>query len=153
VPLRGWRSEGNSIYDAQMTLQRIQYQFPFINHTQIGEINRVGYEFPEKVSYIKPPKINPHVKALNVPFRRPNGLFNSNKYRRGQSLNNNLTMADTESINLKSNSLFNPSTVNVDYNNSGNGIATDAKTQPTPSKSLNSSVGLGTMVFDAFLRE
>jgi len=158
VEMRGWRSKGNSLYESSVIMDHMRGGDP----SEVGIIPRVG-EQDLKVSYADTfnqfePVEDPSVKSLQKPFFQKSPLNFSEQFRPlGAPLNPDTQPLANSNQNLyvdpwQSSMYVAPENYSVEWAEIVAGVSgtsgNEFDTTPIPSKSLNSSVGMGTMVFD-----
>jgi hypothetical protein len=157
VPVRGWTAKGNSIYEAQVIIDKLESSGA-INQAGTLDIERLGHNKPLRVKYqSRNRKTRPDIKALDVPFFNTRAPIQARRFISSDSqLNYTLNPVDTSGIldmrGTFNNRLYNPSSVNTDYFYDGKtDIRKRFKTTPPAGpkfQNLQSSVGLGQNVFD-----
>lgn len=159
TPVRGWRTEGNSIYEMSVVGTAIMNSGPYSNVTGVGEIVRNGYDDPLQVPWPTPrvqDSKDPGIEKMQVPFFNPDSLQRSIPFKKTEFQLNYDTVPDQNADkyliakNWQDSMYVEPESGSMFWANPkpAKKSTGETVTEPPPNKMLASSVGLGLMVFD-----
>jgi len=161
VPVRGWRSEDNSIYGMSVVADNIRFAEPFINHSGAFEVERLGYMEPLRTEYVAPiskeEQNKPVVDGMVLPMLNSEDLqWDIPFINQEPSLNYDTKPAQNEDANMfwssLKNSIYIPDEAQMAFEDPTPSKTPEKEfsTEPKPSKIIDSGVGIGNgNTFDA----
>jgi hypothetical protein len=160
TPVRGWRAEGNSIYEMSVIANNIRYKGKHLNHSGVGLVNRVGYNKPLHVSWPPEEAKDPSLNKLQKPMFVAGSLDRNVPFKLMEfSLNYDTQPIDTADVNLFRDhwqkSMYVPNAGRVPFEPVAPSTTKEMDefdTEPKPKDSLMSSVGLGFSNFDGHVQ-